>query len=117
MTTEDAREVCREPRISYAALETERSTEVESVERLEEEGIGFGLSGTEVQSVARRQLIASIIVAIVIAAAAGLIALRPAYHDAASVGPHRFAGAQQPSFATPPAQRVAGLRRHGIELP
>jgi hypothetical protein len=90
---------------------------MENAERLEEEGIGFGLTAAEVQSAVRRQLIGSIVVAVVIAVAAGLVAIRPAYHDTVNVAPHKSAGAQQPSFVPPSGQRVVGLRQHGREFP
>jgi hypothetical protein len=90
---------------------------MENVERLEEDSIGFGLSAAEVQSAVQRQLIGSIVAAVVIAVAAGLVAIRPAYRDTANVAPHKSVGAQQPSFVTPSGQRVVGLRQHGREFP
>lgn len=89
---------------------------MEDVQYLDDE-ITPGLSVGEVQSVARRQLAGSIVVAIMIAAVAGLTALKPASQDRADVGLLRSAAVQQPSFVTEPGQRVAALVRHGVELP
>jgi hypothetical protein len=89
---------------------------MENVERLEEESIGFGLTTAEVQSAVRRQLIGSIVVAVMIAVAAGLVAISPVYHTI-NVAPHKSAGAEQPSFVTPSGQCVVGLRQHGREFP
>jgi hypothetical protein len=89
---------------------------------LDEEGelenAGIGLDLSDVQSVAHRQLAASLVVAVVIAAAAvGMTALKPAHRDTADLAPQRSAMVQQPSFVTPPGQRVAAKARHRIELP
>jgi hypothetical protein len=68
----------------------------------------------EIQSMARRQLTASVIVALVIAAASGLMALRPASRVAADVAaPHKVAVILHPSPAAP---RVAAAR-NSVELP
>ena len=87
---------------------------MENVEHFEGES---GLGENELQAAARRQLVASLIVALVIAAFAGLVALRPAYRETAADAPHKLAAIQQPSFVTPLGQRVAGVVQHGIELP
>jgi len=68
----------------------------------------------EIQSMARRQLIGSLVVAFVIAIASGLTALRPASHVTADVvTPHRVAAIQHPSFVTP---RVA-IAQSSVEVP
>jgi hypothetical protein len=79
--------------------------------------VGSGLDLDDVQASAGRQLVASLVVAIVVVAAAALVALRPSHTDSAGVSQHRFAAVQQPTFVSQPTQRVAGLVRHGIELP
>ncbi|WP_158818041.1 hypothetical protein [Methylocapsa sp. S129] len=90
---------------------------MEKVEFLDDEGEALGLSLREVQSTTRRQLFASLVAAVVIAVIAGLMAVRPAYRDTTEAAAPRFATVQQPSWATPPGQRVAAAVRHGIELP
>jgi len=90
---------------------------MEQAEFLDDEGEALGFSLREVQSTARRQLVASLLAAVVIAAIAGLTGLRPTYRDTAEAAAHSFATVQQPSWATPPGQRVAAGARHGIELP
>lgn len=88
-----------------------------SANYFDEEPIGSGLTAAEIQETARRQFVASIAVAVIIAVGAGLAALMPASHHYAEAAPHRLALVQQPTFATPPAQRVASARQHEIELP
>ncbi|MGO8799857.1 MAG: hypothetical protein ACLQE9_01140 [Roseiarcus sp.] len=89
-----------------------------SAQVFDDEPIASGLTGAEVQETARRQLVASIAVAVVILIGAGLAALTPASpRRDAEAAPHRLASVQQPTFATPPAQRVASVRPHEIELP
>jgi len=78
--------------------------------------VGVGLSVAAMQSVARRQLIGSIVVGLLIAAAAGLAALRPAYRLATAAPTHGFALAQQPMFVTLADQRLAATKR-AIEVP
>ncbi len=68
----------------------------------------------DVQAMARRQLTASVIVALVIAAASGLIVLRPASHVVAdAVTTHKIAVILHPSLVAP---RVAKAQ-NGVELP
>ena len=88
-----------------------------NVESFGPEDVALGLSVEEVQSVARRQLIGSLVVAIVIAVATGLTALRPAYRDGAEVAAHRAPVVQQPSFAAPTGPRYSVAKRDPIELP
>jgi hypothetical protein len=94
----------------------------EFVESLRNETVvpGTGLSVFGLQSVARRQLVASGVVLVGIAVAAGLTALRPAHEDlaASQAAGHRLAVVQQPSFATPIGHNIAAVRqRSGVELP
>jgi hypothetical protein len=77
---------------------------------------GVGLSVGAVQSVARRQLIGSIVVALLIAAVAGTAALKPIYSVATTAPAHGFAVIQQPTFVTLPDQRIAATKRK-IEVP
>jgi len=71
-----------------------------------------GLTRDETRVVARRQFIASVLVAGVIACGAALVWLVPADHGVATQSPHRFAQVQQPIFVN---QGVASARQ--IELP
>jgi hypothetical protein len=89
---------------------------MENFELLDDEGVASGLTADEIRFVARRQLVGSIFASVVIAAAAGLMALRPVHPDSAVIASHRVTAAQ-PSFVTPQAQRVAFLKQHEIELP
>jgi hypothetical protein len=86
-------------------------------ERVGEETAWTGLSGVEIQEVARRQLIASVAVAVVIALGVGVAAVMPAHHDYAALAQHRTAFVQQPKFMPPPGGRVASVTRHQLELP
>jgi hypothetical protein len=75
-------------------------------------------SGLEdVHSVMRRQFVASVVAALLIAAIAGMIAMRPVHHETAQIGAQRYAGIQQPTFVTAPSQRLASLTKRTIELP
>ena len=88
----------------------------EFVGRLAEGGVvpGTGLSVGGLQSVARRQLAGSIIVAIGIVAVATLTALQPAHLTTNATPSHNFAIVQQPSLVT---QHFAASKQHQIELP
>jgi hypothetical protein len=77
---------------------------------------GVGLSFGTVQSVARRQLIGSIVVALLIVAVAGITALKPIYSVGTTAPAHGFAVIQQPTFVTLPDQRIAATKRK-IEVP
>jgi predicted benzoate:H+ symporter BenE len=81
-----------------------------------DEAFGFGMTAIEIQSVARRQLAASVAVAIVIVLGIVFAALTPAAHDRAEVAVHKFAQVQQPIFVKP-ADRLAAAKHYGIELP
>lgn len=84
---------------------------------LNEEAIAAGLSDAEIQIVAKRQLVASLAVAIVIALGVGLTAVMPASHDRAEAGVRKYTLVQQPTFVSAPAQRFASAKSHAIELP
>ena len=71
---------------------------------------GTGLSVGAIQGVARRQLVGSVVVAMFIAAVAGLAAMKPARNDAVSPPAHGFAVIQQPVFTTPAGHHVAAAR-------
>jgi hypothetical protein len=90
---------------------------MEKVDRLDSDESDLGLSDPEIRWVARRQLVGSLIVALMIAAVASLMAVRPARLETVNAPQSRVAGVQQPSLVTPLGQRVAGVVQHGIELP
>jgi len=75
---------------------------------------GTGLSVDALQSVARRQLIGSIVAGAVVAAAAAVILMQPMRSEVAATPSHNFAVVQQPSFVT---QHFAASKRHEVELP
>jgi hypothetical protein len=78
---------------------------------------GVGLTIGEMQAVARRQLVGSVVVAILVVTVAGLVALRsthlagPNYTTA-----HNIRGVQQPSFLTPSEHLIATTKR-AAEVP
>ena len=90
----------------------------EFVEVSWEEGAvgGTGLSVSMLQSVARRQLVGSIVVAAIIAIFAGLSALRLAHTDVAGTAARGTATVQQPVLASPSNRRLAAVK-HETELP
>src|SRR5579862_7117774 len=71
---------------------------------------GTGLSVSGIQSVARRQLVGSIVVAVLVAAVAGFAALRPIHSAPAEANAHNFAIVQQPVFETPANHRIAAAK-------
>jgi len=75
-----------------------------------------GLGVSMLQSVARRQLSGSMVVAAVIVLFAGLVALRPAHRDVAGAVAHFMPTVQQPTMTTPLNHRLAAAK-HGTELP
>jgi hypothetical protein len=87
----------------------------ESIERDDDIG-GTGLSVGAMQGVARRQLVGSLVVAMFIAAVAGLAAIKPARNDAISPPTRGFAVIQQPVFTTPAGDHMAAAR-NAIEVP
>jgi hypothetical protein len=72
---------------------------------------GVGLSVGAVQSVARRQLIGSIVVALLIAAVASIAALQTMDSVATTAPAHGFAVIQQPTFMILPDQHIAATKR------
>jgi len=86
------------------------------MESLDAEAIAAGLSAAEVQSTARRQFVASIAVAIVIALGVALSALIPTPRNRAEAAAHKIVLVQQPVF-TSGAKRVAAEKQDRIELP
>jgi hypothetical protein len=77
---------------------------------------GTGLSVSMVQSVARRQLVGSIVVLAIIGVFAALTALRPAHTASVAAAAHGFPTVQQPVLETPASDRLAAVKRH-TELP
>lgn len=75
---------------------------------------GTGLSVDALQSVARRQLIGSVVAGALVAIAAALVLMQPMRSDVAATPSHNFAVVQQPSFVT---QHFAASKRHEVELP
>jgi len=72
---------------------------------------GTGLSVSGLQSVARRQLVGSIVVLAMIAVVSALIALQPVHNEATNASAHSFAVVLQPTFVTPAEQIVAMKRQ------
>lgn len=71
------------------------------------------IDSEEIQSMARRQVVGSLVAAVVIAVAFGLAALRPAYRVAAHAAPHRIAVIQPPSFVMP----HMAMAQSGVAVP
>ncbi|HLJ70942.1 MAG TPA: hypothetical protein VKU03_06470 [Roseiarcus sp.] len=69
------------------------------------------LTDGEARSVLRRQLIGSVVAAMVVILFAGFTAIRSGHEAAAESSPHRFAVVQQPSFVAP-AGKVIALKRY-----
>jgi hypothetical protein len=88
-----------------------------SIDYFEDEAIGIEQSAAAIKSMAGRQLVASIAVAVVIALGFGLTTLVPTPHRTAEAAAHRLAFVQQPAFVAAPAQRVASARLEAVELP
>ena len=87
------------------------------VQYTDDEEIASGLTGAEIQSVAKRQFVASVAVAIVIALGVVLVAMSPASRDYAGLGTHKVATVQQPKFVTPTTSSFAAAKQHSVELP
>jgi hypothetical protein len=68
--------------------------------RPEETIEGAALTVDDLRLVARRQLVGSIVVALLITAIAGLAALKPTHKEVASAPTHAFPIVRQPTFAT-----------------
>jgi hypothetical protein len=87
-----------------------------SSEYFEEDTMGPGLSDAEIRAVARRQFVASVAVAVVIACGVGLTLVMPASRDRVEAAAHKFASVQQPAFVGDAPQQTASAK-HEIELP
>jgi hypothetical protein len=87
------------------------------IEYYDDEAIAPGLTGAEVRESAKRQFVASVAVAVVIALGAGLTLLAPAAQPYAEATARKVAIVQQPSFVTPAGQRLAAMKQAAIELP
>jgi hypothetical protein len=87
------------------------------IDYYDDEAIAPGLTGAEVRESARRQFVASVAVAVVIALGAGLTLLLPASQPYADATAHKVAIVQQPSFVTPAGQRLAAMKQSSVELP
>jgi hypothetical protein len=86
-------------------------------EQFDDETVSIGLGLAEIRETARRQLAASIAVAVVIAIGAALVALAPASRDVAALASHKTASVQQPQFATPLSASVTFVKHIQRELP
>jgi hypothetical protein len=71
---------------------------------------GVGITVGEMRAVARRQLAGSIVVAILVAAVAGLAALKPTSLEGASAPLHELTVVHQPTLAPPFARDVAAAK-------
>lgn len=89
---------------------------MENIQNFDGEVIASGLTQAEVQAVARRQLVASVAVAIVIGLGLVVTAMAPASHIRTATAAHRIAGVQQPTFVHG-AEHFAAVKQGGIELP
>jgi hypothetical protein len=88
-----------------------------NTEFAEDEEITIGLSAAEIKEVARRQLVASVAVAVVIAIGVGAALLMPASQDYAQANSHKLATVQQPTFVVPQTAHVEPPKKHEVELP
>jgi hypothetical protein len=77
----------------------------------EEAIAGVELSVRGLQDVARRQLLGSIVVAILIAGVAGLAAMQPSREVVAARSGQISPTVWRPTFATPTSQNVAAVKR------
>ncbi len=87
-----------------------------NTEFTDDEEVTIGLSAAEIKEVARRQLVASVAVAIVIIIGLGAAMMMPASHDYAQATPHKLATVQQPTLAIPQTAR-AEQKKHEVEVP
>jgi hypothetical protein len=90
---------------------------MEKISFADDTGAALGLDLGEVRATARRQLIASAAVAIIIAAIACAAAIRPAHQDVAAAAPRRIALVEHPAFVDPHGQRLAAIVSDQIETP
>jgi hypothetical protein len=87
------------------------------IENFDDEAIASGLSGADIQAVAKRQFVASVAVAIVIALGVIVAMTMPASHDYAGVAAsHKVATVQQPKFVAA-TDHVVAAKSTGLELP
>jgi hypothetical protein len=89
---------------------TERSDFDFRSEELYGDMIAYGGAG-ERRLVIRRQLIGSAVIGIGVALFAGLVALRPAGTDESAAASRHLWAVQQPVFAQPLEEHLAGLKR------
>jgi hypothetical protein len=90
---------------------------MEKLNRFTRDELALELDDGEIRRVARRQLIGSMVVAVMIAAVAVIMALRPAHLDTAESAAKRIAGIQQPTFVIAPENHVASSFQPRFELP
>jgi hypothetical protein len=90
--------------------------EFAEIVRDESEVPGTGLTVSTLQSVARRQLVGSVVVLAVIAVFAAFTALRPVHTASVAAVNHSFPSVQQPTMETPASDRLAAAK-HQTELP
>ena len=72
--------------------------------------LGTGLSVSGLQSVARRQLVGSIVVVAIIAAVSAFVALQPVHGEATDAHAHSFAVVRQAAFVTS-AEHILAMKR------
>jgi hypothetical protein len=78
---------------------------------------GVGLTVGAMQAVARRQLVGSVVVAVVVATIAGVVALRSTHlGEPTFLTAHNVRGVQQPTFVTLPEHLIAATKR-ALEVP
>jgi hypothetical protein len=90
--------------------------EFAEIVRDESEVPGTGLTVSSLQSVARRQLIGSVVVLAVIAIFAAFTALRPPHTASVAAVSRPFPSVEQPILETPASDRLAAVK-HQSELP
>jgi hypothetical protein len=88
----------------------ERSNSDRRSEELFGDVIAYG-GADERRFVVRRQLIGSAVVGLGVALFAGLVAFRPAAMDRNAAASHHLWAVQQPVFAQPFEEHLAGLKR------
>lgn len=84
----------------------------------DEDAIEAGLGGVDLQAMAKRQLVASVAVAVVIGLGVILMAMAPASRNYAEVATHKSSIVQQPRFVSRTIDGVAEVKQQRrIELP
>jgi hypothetical protein len=106
-------------RTGAAALKPSgREADMSDRKPVDDDAIGFGLGDdSEIQAMARRQFVASIAVAIVIALGFALALIMPASRDHADVAARRSIIVQQPAMEILPGHRIAAAKPAERELP